>query len=107
MHKFKLNVAVATIILLNMSAFNAQAEDDDMQEIAAISKEFGLMTLEQAKTKALAAKPGLVTDAEIDSRTFGKGWAYEFEIVDADGKEWDVHIDAKTGEVLKTRREWF
>lgn len=107
MNKSKFNVTVAAIIFLNIAAFNAQADDDDLQEITAISKEFGLMTLEQAKTKALAAKPGLVTDAEIDNRKFGKGWEYEFEIVDADGKEWDVNIDAKTGEVLKTRREWF
>lgn len=103
----KLNLSVAAIFFLNIAAFNAHADDDDLQEIAAISKEFSLISLDQAKAKALAAKPGLVTDAEIDNRKFGKGWEYEFEIVDADGKEWDVNIDAKTGEVLKTRREWF
>lgn len=107
MNQSKLNLTVAAIIFLNISAFNAKADDDDLQEIAVISKEFGLMTLDKAKAKALAAKTGLITDAEIDNRKFGKGWEYEFEIIDADGKEWDVNIDAKTGEVLKMRREWF
>ncbi|HSG92461.1 MAG TPA: PepSY domain-containing protein, partial [Methylotenera sp.] len=37
----------------------------------------------------------------------GKGWDYEFEIVDADGHEWEVNIDAKTGAVRGTSREWF
>ena len=89
--------------------FNAPSAnaDDDVQEIAAITKEFGLITLDQAKVKALAAKPGVVTDADLDDRDFGKGWDYEFEIVDADGREWEVDIDAKTGVVGKVRRDWF
>ena len=81
--------------------------DDDEQEIAAITKEFGLITLDQAKAKALAAKPGVVTDADLDNRDFGKGWDYEFEIIDAQGNEWDVNIDAKTGEARKVSHDWF
>ncbi len=85
----------------------AYAGDDDLKEMESISKGLGLITREEAKAKALAAKPGVVTDAELDDRDFGKGWDYEFEIVDADGHEWEVYIDAKTGEVRKTSREWF
>lgn len=81
--------------------------DDDIQEIEAISKELGLITLEQAKAKALAAKPGAVEDAELENRKFGKGWDYEFEIVDADGREWEVLVDAKTGAVRDVSQEWF
>ena len=102
---FKTAFVVSCIALI----FNAPSvyADDDAQEIAAITKEFGLITLDQAKAKALAAKPGVVTDADLDDRDFGKGWDYEFEIVDADGREWEVDKDEKTGAVGKVRRDWF
>jgi uncharacterized membrane protein YkoI len=68
-----------------------------------------LITLKQAQAKALAAKPGVVTDVDLDDRDFGKGWNYEFDIVDVDvdGREWEVDIDAKTGVVGKVRRYRF
>jgi len=81
--------------------------DDDIHEIEAISKELGLITLDQAKAKALAAKPGTVSDVDLENRKFGKGWDYEFEIVDADGREWEVLVDAKTGAVRDVSRDWF
>lgn len=95
--------SVISFSLLSPLAF----ADNDIQEIEAISKEFGLITLEQAKAKALAAKPGVVDDVDLENRKFGKGWDYEFEIVDADGREWEVLVDAKTGVVRDVSREWF
>jgi len=97
---------VASLISLSLLSPLAFA-DDDIHEIEAISKELGLITLEQAKTKALAAKPGAVADVDLENRKFGKGWDYEFEIVDADGREWEVLVDAKTGVVRDVSREWF
>lgn len=81
--------------------------DDDLQEMQAIAQQFGLISLDEAKAKALAAKPGVITDAELDDRDFSKGWDYEFEIVDADAREWELKIDAKTGETRKVKRDWF
>lgn len=98
--------SLAAIVVVGACTSIAYA-DDDLQEMEVISKGLGLITLEEAKVKALAAKPGVVTDAELDERNFGKGWDYEFEIVDANGHEWEVTIDAKTGEVRKASREWF
>jgi uncharacterized membrane protein YkoI len=85
----------------------AHADDDDLQEMESISKSFGLIPLEQAKATALQAKPGVIKDAELENRTFEKGWDYEFEVVDADGKEWEVNVDAKTGKVRNIKRDWF
>jgi len=100
------NLAMAAAISLALLG-TAHADDDDLQEMEAMSKSFGLISLEQAKASALQAKPGVVKDAELESRTFEKGWDYEFEIVDADGKEWEVNIDAKTGKVSHIKRDWF
>lgn len=81
--------------------------DDSPEKMQTIAKAAGLISLEEAKAKALAAKPGTVIEAELDDRSWPQGWDYEFEIIDADGKEWDVDIDAKTGEVRKVKADWF
>ena len=97
-------VIAASIATLSSPAF---ADDDDLAEAKAIATAAGLMTVEQATEKALQAKPGTVIEVELDKRTLPQGWDYEFEIIDADGKEWDVNIDAKTGEARKVSQEWF
>lgn len=102
---YKLSVAVALVYVAMSSS--VYADDDDIQEMEAISKQFGFISLDEAKVKALEAKPGVVKDADLENRKFGNGWDYEFEIVDSDGKEWEVNIDAKTGKVNGVQREWF
>ena len=106
MKKLISKLSVATILSIGMISIPALA-DDDLQEMEEISKGLGLITLEDAKSKALAAKPGVIKDDDLESRKFKKGWDYEFEIVDADGKEWEVNIDAKSGKVNGISRDWF
>jgi uncharacterized membrane protein YkoI len=101
------NCTFALIAATSLFADVAHADGDDHAKSAAIAKSLGFISIEQATEKALAAKPGVVVEAELDDRDFGKGWDYEFEIVDADGREWDVKVDAKTGEVRRVWRDWF
>ncbi|GAB4296621.1 MAG: hypothetical protein Kow0083_09480 [Methylophaga sp.] len=104
----KLMSAITMSSLLAVLVLSAPAKaDDDIREIRALSEGLGLISLEEAKTKALEAKPGVIEDVDLDNRPLGKGWDYEFEILDADGNEWDVYIDAKTGEVRKIEKDWF
>jgi len=95
MNKSIYNLAAVAALTLSVLSTNAFADDDDLQEMEAVSKQFGFITLDEAKVKALVAKPGVVTDADLENRKLGNGWDYEFEIVDSDGKEWEVNIDAK------------
>ncbi|HWA14058.1 MAG TPA: PepSY domain-containing protein [Burkholderiales bacterium] len=84
----------------------ALAQDaDDMAQMQAIARAAGLIPPEQAMEKALAARPGTIVDADVD-RKFRKHY-YEVEIVDAQGVEWEVDIDAKTGEVRRVKKDWF
>jgi uncharacterized membrane protein YkoI len=86
---------------------NAMADGDDPAKMRAIAQAAGLISVEEASEKALAAKPGTIIEVELDDRSWPQGWDYEFEIIDANGKEWDVDIDAKTGEVRKVKADWF
>lgn len=77
----------------------------DAQDMEVI-REFQLISPEQAKDAAKSAKAGVVKDIDLDDRSLGRGWKYEIEIVTESGREYDVDIDAKTGEVLKVKRDW-
>ena len=105
----KTTLIASTIAAVTMTGvFSASAiADDDEREMAAIAAGLGFISAEEAATKALAAKPGVVTEVDLDDRSFSKGWDYEVEIVDTDGAEWEVYVDAKSGAVRKVSRDWF
>lgn len=112
-HFAKANMAKAIMITLTAASLNVfaidsvMADDDDAAEMLLTAKAAGLISVEQATQKALTAKPGTVIEVELDKRKWPQGWDYEFEIIDAQGHEWDVNIDAKTGEARKVSRDWF
>ena len=90
--------------------FAAHADSDHRsngQRDAEIVKAFSLISAEQAREIALKEFPGVVTELELDDRDYGKGWKWEVEVVNADGKEVEVDLDAKTGKVLKVDKDWF
>ncbi|WP_018986599.1 PepSY domain-containing protein [Methylophilus methylotrophus] len=102
------NLFIITLLCGVMMSQPAWADDDDdPAKIAEMAKAFGLISLEEAQTKALAAKPGVVKEVELERRKFRSGWDYEVEIVDSNGAEWEVTIDAKTGKVNSVNRDWF
>jgi len=98
-------VAAALLGVASAGSMPAVADDDDMAKMQAIAKGRGFLTPEQAIERALAVKPGTVVETDLDRR-FNGDYEYEVEIVDAEGTEWELKLDAKTGEVRKTKREW-
>jgi uncharacterized membrane protein YkoI len=80
--------------------------DDGHAKIQALVKAGNFISPDQAREKALAAKPGTVTDLDLE-RSWRGGYYYEVEIVDPELREWEVHIDAKTGKVQSIERDWF
>ncbi|WP_318988901.1 PepSY domain-containing protein [Methylophaga sp.] len=79
---------------------------DDLHEIETKSEQLGLISIEEAKSIALEAKPGIIDDIDLENRAFFGGWDYEMEVLGKDGKEWDIYINAETGEVRKVSRDW-
>ena len=62
------------------------------------------ITLAQARTAAVAARPGKITDQELEKERGGTGLRYSFDILSG-GKTFEVGIDARTGKVLENDRE--
>jgi uncharacterized membrane protein YkoI len=100
----KLNALAGGALLLSAAVAVPVAADDDMAEMRAVSAAVGLISPEQATERALAAKAGTVVDVDLD-RKRGQHY-YEIEIIDAQGMEWEIDIDAKSGEIRRTKRDW-
>lgn len=62
------------------------------------------ITIEQAKAIAMKARPGKVTDKELEKEAGGSGLRYSFDIV-AGGKTYEVGVDAANGKVLENAAE--
>ena len=62
------------------------------------------VTLAQARAKALAVRPGQITDQELEKERGGTGLRYSFDIT-ANGKTFEVGVDGRTGKVLENKAE--
>ena len=63
------------------------------------------VTLATATATALKARPGTITDSELEKEKGGSGLRYSFDISDAAKKKFEVGVDAKTGKVLENKAE--
>jgi uncharacterized membrane protein YkoI len=57
-----------------------------------------------AQATALKARPGAITDKELERESGGSGLRYSFDIM-AGGKTYEVGVDAQTGKVLENKAE--
>lgn len=99
-------LAGAALLTLGTASMPWAVADEDQAKMEAIVKAGKFISPDEAREKALAAKPGTVIDIDLDKDWRG-GYHYEVEILDADMHEWEVHIDAKDGKVAKVERDWF
>ncbi len=62
------------------------------------------VTLAQARGVALKARPGHITDQELEKERGGSGLRYSFDIK-SKGVTFEVGVDASTGRVLENAKE--
>jgi uncharacterized membrane protein YkoI len=90
---FALGLASATIA----APSSTQLKGHELAANASVS-------LDQARAIALKARPGKITDQELEKEGGGSGLRYSFDISSA-GKTYEVGVDAKTGKVLENGHE--
>jgi uncharacterized membrane protein YkoI len=62
------------------------------------------LSLQAARDIALNARPGKVTDEELEKEKGGSGLRYSFDIR-IGSRTYEVGVDAVTGKVLENKRE--
>lgn len=95
---------VAAVILASSFFAGIALADVRVDEAARLQSDGTIKPFETLNEIAIKAHPGAtITDTELEDK-YGK-YIYEVELHDADGQEWDVDIDATTGEILKTEQD--
>ncbi|HEX4198730.1 MAG TPA: PepSY domain-containing protein [Caulobacteraceae bacterium] len=62
------------------------------------------VSLGEARRLALKARPGVITDEELEKEAGGSGLRYSFD-VKSGGVTFEVGVDAKSGDILENDRE--
>ena len=95
-----IKIAIATAALLSTAAAAAVPSHFAGAELLPQAK----ITLAQARQTAVRAHPGVITDQELEKERGGTGLRYSFDIK-ANGKTFEVGVDARTGKVLENDAE--
>lgn len=97
---FNVIVFVVLILILSPGAGLADGDHDRAKQL----KEAGeILSLEQVIEKAKRDHPGQLLEAELEEK---KGrFIYELELLDQEGIVWELEYDAKSGELMKEKRE--
>ncbi len=77
---------------------------DSDHELARELKQSGdILPLEQILDKVQQLHPGHVLEVELEKEQ--QHYIYEIETVDTKGNVWEMQFNAKTGELLKSKKE--
>ena len=99
MRKYLMIVAAAGLV-----AGGAQAATKHGRMVGAELMPMAKVSLATARATAVHARPGRITDQELEREGGGSGLRYSFDIVSR-GKTYEVGVDAKTGRVLENKAE--
>jgi uncharacterized membrane protein YkoI len=101
MKQIKLSI---TILVLALFSACANARDLRLDEVLKLHDSGSIRSFEELNRAALAQHPGgVIRDTEIEHE-WGR-YIYQMELVDAQGVEWDIKLDATTGEILKNHQD--
>ena len=102
MNKLGIGVAVIGGVLIVITALACQgrsnSDEKDKVEMAKTAK----ITVEQAIKTATDKTPGVVIEAELEKKDGKVVW--EVEVVTAEGKTAEIHVDADSGVVMAEKK---
>lgn len=91
-------------VVLAMTAHTTFARDLDAAQAQALRDNGTIQSVEKLNAAALASHPGgRITDTELENE-YGK-YIYKVELRDEKGIEWDLELDAVTGQVYEDHQD--
>ncbi|MCK6189292.1 MULTISPECIES: PepSY domain-containing protein [unclassified Pseudomonas] len=94
--------ALVAAAIIAFTATQAGAVDPDKPRV--VPATVTIVAFDELEATALALHPGsTLLDTDLDE-DYGK-YVYEVEVRDNNGIEWDVELDALTGQVLKNHQD--
>ena len=93
-----------TAATLALGANLALAKDIGPDEALKLRDAGTIQSFEKLNEAALAKHPGATVEETELEEEYGR-YVYQLELRDDKGVQWDVELDAKTGEVLKDQQD--
>jgi uncharacterized membrane protein YkoI len=96
--------ALSLASLIGLGAGLAHARDVHPDEAQRLRDAGTIQPFEQLNATALARHPGsTISDTELEEK-YGK-YLYQVDLRDPQGLEWDLELDAVSGQVLKDHQD--
>ncbi|MET0846035.1 MAG: PepSY domain-containing protein [Pseudomonas sp.] len=96
--------ALITASVLTLTASFAHARDLGPDEALRLRDAGTIVSFEKLNATALAKHPGAnITETELEEE-YGK-YIYQVELRDPQGIEWDLELDAVSGQILKDHQD--
>ncbi|MCE6977089.1 peptidase [Pseudomonas frederiksbergensis] len=100
----KILTALFTASIITMTASIAHARDLGPDEALRLRDAGTIVSFEKLNATALAKHPGAnISETELEEE-YGK-YIYQVELRDPQGLEWDLELDAVSGQVLKDHQD--
>lgn len=100
----KILTTLITASLIALTASLAHARDLGPDEALRLRDAGTIVSFEKLNASALAKHPGAtITETELEEE-YGK-YIYQIELRDQQGIEWDLELDAVTGQLLKDHQD--
>jgi uncharacterized membrane protein YkoI len=98
-----LSALIAAVALMTTAGY-VQARDLGSDEALKLRDAGTIQSFEKLNAVALGKHPkATITDTELEQE-YGK-YVYQIELRDAQGVDWDVEVDAVSGQVLKDHQD--
>lgn len=97
-----LSSGLLTVLLLSAIVPAIAQADEDHEQARRLKESGQILPLEQIIKAAQAEHPGRVIEVDLENK---KGrHVYEVELLDQQGKVWELYFDAVSGELIKRKR---
>lgn len=93
-----------TAATLALGANLAMAKDIGPDEALKLRDAGTIQSFEKLNEAALAKHPGATVEETELEEEYGR-YVYQVEVLDAQGVQWDVELDATNAQVLKNQRD--
>ncbi|ACE85638.1 Peptidase propeptide and YPEB domain protein [Cellvibrio japonicus Ueda107] len=95
-------LSLASVLAIASTA--VQADDIGPDKALALRDQGAILAFDKLNNLALAQHPGgRIGDTELEE-AWGR-YVYQVEVLDAQGQEWDLELNAATGELLRNERD--
>ncbi|MBP6095577.1 MAG: PepSY domain-containing protein [Methyloversatilis sp.] len=97
-------LAVGGVVYVSDSHADGDKAGDHVMA-RALSTSGQILSLERIAEAARRIQPGRLIDIDLDFESGPATWVYEVELLDDQGRVWELKLDARNGDLLKIEQD--